>query len=344
MVAFNPLRADPTRTTTLRKRFQQAMTKRFNRLKGEVTHLLVVEDVFGLRPKNRLPGGLVGNTRWRALTDADKLTEFNRWLKSRVDQGLLEVVGSENDAEPWTARFVRAGYAAGGDRGFSEVRKTGLDLGDFGAGQKKEFLRTQLQGPVGIDKVRFLATRSFEDLKGVTEQMSTQINRALADGIATGKAPAEIAVDINDRVDSIGLTRARAIARTEVIRAHAEGALDAMEALEVTEVGVAVEWTVADNPCPLCAPLEGVVLKVSEARGMFPRHPNCRCTPIPANVGESTKDQLRTKSRISKAIDKSLKAEIPKRAKRSVRTQRKRSQWVGAGRTIGKARPKGILT
>jgi hypothetical protein len=51
----------------------------------------------------------------------------------------------------------------------------------------------------------------------------------------------------------------------------------------VEEVGVAVEWSVTKTPdgqieqevCKMCRPLQGVVLKLAEARGMLPRHPSC---------------------------------------------------------------------
>jgi hypothetical protein len=72
------------------------------------------------------------------------------------------------------------------------------------------------------------------------------------------------------------------------------------------------------------------VLKVNEAHGMLPRHPNCRCTFLPANVGELTAEQKRGKSRIEAAIKRSVKREGGER----------RSSWAGASRKIAKARPK----
>src|SRR5690606_33704519 len=85
----------------------------------------------------------------------------------------------------------------------------------------------------------------------------------------------EIARELNRQID-VGAKRAATIARTEIVRAHNEGALDALEELGVDEIGVMVEWSTAgDNRvCPLCRPLEGVILKTKEAHGMFPRHPN----------------------------------------------------------------------
>jgi len=138
------------------------------------------------------------------------------------------------------------------------------------------------------------------------------------------------------------------------IRAHAEGQLDGLERYGLDEIGVMSEWTTSGlgisgkgnpSPCDLCAPLDGLVLTVKEARGLIPRHPNCKCTFKPANVGEpligrekrfydpKTKKvitrkqkQIRTKDQIERALKKSKSA-------------RKGSQWVGDDLKISKKRP-----
>jgi len=115
--------------------------------------------------------------------------------------------------------------------------------------------------------------------------------------------------------------------------------------------------------CELCAPLEGIVLKVSEARGMLPRHPNCRCCFIPANVGEhkggttettwagpeqglsspgtlptgKTTGQVWSKDKAAGRLLDSIKAEHPKLSAKAARTA---SRWRGADLKIsGKLKP-----
>ena len=66
------------------------------------------------------------------------------------------------------------------------------------------------------------------------------------------------------------------------------------------EVGVMVEWLTAGGPVgfgpgkvgPRCNAIKGKVLKIAEARGKIPLHTRCRCTWIPANVGEKRKKPL----------------------------------------------------
>lgn len=340
-MAPNPLRSDPTRTQTLRRQFETEVRKRLKLLKRAIYKLIVEEDAFGLAVKPLL----ATNTRWQFITDEAKLEAFKAWLLLKLQEGLLEARQPTGDV--WTAIWIRKAYERGLGRAFDEVRKPGLAAqSNFYQGTKAEFLRSSFQRPASVERIKLLAARTFTDLDGISKDIETKLSRVLVDGFINGDNPRTIARQIDSEIDTIGRKRALTLARTEVIRAHAEGAIDGMEALGVEEIGVAVEWSTAEDSivCPLCRPLDGIILSIEEAHGMFPRHPNCRCSPIPANVGEADRKQTKkTKARIKTAIDKSIAAEIPKKSKRSVATQRSRSSWVGAGKAIRKQRPKSIL-
>lgn len=286
------------------------------------------------------------NTRWRFLTTPQQLEAFVVWLQAQVASDILEKVGERQD-ELWLQRYIEEGYKAGLARVFADVKKPFAQGGrfEFYIGGRDQFLRDSFFRPVAIERVKLLAARSFNDLKGITEAMSQQISRELVDGMIQGLGPREVARKINNRVDKIGRTRALMLARTETVRAHADGQLDALEALGVEEVGVAVEWSTAKDfkVCPECRAMSGVVFKVAESRGLIPRHPSCRCAFLPANVGESTKGQKRSQGSIKRAIDDSIRAELPKKTKRSLAEQKRRTKWAGADKTIAKKRPKSIL-
>jgi len=121
-----------------------------------------------------------------------------------------------------------------------------------------------------------------------------------------------IAREMNRTIDKMTRSRARVLARTEIIHAHAEGQLDSFEDLGVEEVGVEAEWSTAGDMhvCPVCSSLQGVVMSVAKARGLIPRHPQCRCAWIPANVGESAVGQKRGAA-AEAAMKKSILAEKP---------------------------------
>jgi len=123
-----------------------------------------------------------------------------------------------------------------------------------------------------------------------------------------------------------------------LIVAHAEGQLDSFEDLNVEEVGVMAEWSTVgdDRVCELCEDLEGAIMTIDEARGLIPRHPNCRCAWIPANVGERSKAALKkARYKTQDKIDESIKSELPKKTRAGVRIPQtvgeavRRSRWAG---------------
>ena len=336
----NPLRADPSRTATLRRLFEQELRRRFKRVAKLLDELVVGEDVFGLT--REVP---IMNARWVFHTKAEQVAMFLKWIAETLGVEVLNRVDEAAQAQKdaYWRRFVEEAYKKGQGRAFDDVRKPELqeDMGWY-KGTRDEFLRSSFGRPMSIEKVQLMAGRVFTDLKGVTQSMATVMSRELVDGFARGDNPHTLARRLKDELD-MGSNRAATIARTEVLRAHVEGQLDALEAMGIEKVGVMVEWDTAGDGrvCRLCSAMQGTVLTLKEMRGMLPRHPNCRCVPVPANVGEPTKDQVRQKAKIEAAIDRSLMAEKPK--KRTLAQQRKRTKWAGADKTIAKKRPVSVL-
>lgn len=239
--------------------------------------------------------------RFAFHSDPEKLAAFQQWLKEQFKANLT----GKTEDQLWQI-YIEQGYRRGAGRAFDDVkgRRWGAGEGEFYKGSKEQFLKDSFARPVDVEKVKLLADRAFDELENVTSDMSNKMSRVLTDGLVEGKGPHEVAREMADEVD-ISRARAETIARTELIRAHAEGQLTAMENLGVEEVGAAIEWsTTGDSKvCEDCAALQGVVLKIDEARGMLPQHPNCRCAWIPANVGESEEGQKRTKTEIEDAFE-----------------------------------------
>jgi SPP1 gp7 family putative phage head morphogenesis protein len=291
----NPHRYDPQRSITLRKKIIGDVKRRLRALKAAIYDLVVTQDAFGIAADQAaakahaatLSGGngrgldaILTNESWRFETDADKVKAYQKWLKSQVDNGFLEVSpGNENS--PWLEKYLTSSYKKGVTRAYTDAKAAKLAAAgagdDFVTGGKKAFLDSAFSSPVAQTKLQLIYTRSFSQLKGVTTQMDQDMSRVLAQGLADGRSPKVLAKDLTDVVDGIERRRALTIARTELSYAHSEGQLDSFEALGVDELGVMAEWSTAgDNRvCPLCAPMEGVILTVKEARGMIPRHPNC---------------------------------------------------------------------
>lgn len=288
--ARNPLRQDPTRTTTIQRRFALALRARFAKVRRHIIEFLVELDALGLKEKSTLVPfrKLVGNVQPREfqfLTDAAKLKAFNDWLRQQIEADILSVDPGTDPTRPWTSTYIESSYKRGLMNAFAASKQGQLfDEDAANAKTQEAFLRSAFNQPETLSKVQLLSTRSFEQLKGITSTMSSNMNRILAQGIADGRGPADIAREMSDNIDGLSRGRAMVLARTELINAHAEGQLDTFEELGVEELGVKAEWSTAgdDRVCPQCAPMEGKVFSMQEARGMIPLHPQCRCSWIPA--------------------------------------------------------------
>lgn len=283
--------------------------------------------------RKKLTGNLVVNDqRWRFLPNAEKIKQFQEWLRQQFGSTLI----GRTEEELWEA-YIEHGYRKGAGRAWDDTTRSqraiaaGKEEMDFIRGTRDQFLRRSFGQPVSVEKVKLLAGRSFDDLENVTADMAARMSRTLTDGLVQGKGPREVARDLDKDLD-IGKSRALLIARTELIRAHAEGQLTALEDLGVEEVGVTVEWVITpdEKVCPECEALEGVILKIAEARGMLPRHPGCRCSWVPSGVGEASDKQKDSKSSITDAI------------RQSQRRGNDEDEW-GPGQAIAKERPESIL-
>lgn len=342
--SHRPLNLDPTRTLTERRAFGRQIRKLFVRLRGELRSLIVDEDAFGLRtdrptltPSSSV---VVANKRWAYSTNEQAADQFESWLRGQVRKELF----SEAEAQRWR-RYIGRGFEKGANRALNDVRR-GRGKGakttrfldptrsaGFEEGAREMFLRTTLSRPSAVEKLRLLQSSSLSEVRGLGDDLVTKGRRVLVDSLVRNLSPREIAQRLS-KVLKVSEGRARTIANTELVRAHAEGQLAAMEQLGVERVGVAVEWSSLASACSLCSPLNHVVLTLAEARGMLPRHPNCRCAWKVANVLEDKaerKTQKRSKTKIDRAV------------KKSQREGGDAAEW-GPGTPVSGTRPQPVLT
>jgi len=324
---MNVTRIDPSRTTTLTRRFMAVLRRYYAHIRRAIIRAIITEDGFGLRNRHDAASLLRNDGRWEFMTDPEKVAAFNLWLQGLLNDEILtasDVLGRIDRYGNFMTDYVISAYRQGVVRAYTDTRR---GAGDFYEGGKAEFLRQAFDTPEAVSKMRLLATRAFEDLKGINASMSAQIGRILADGIAAGRPPRELAAEIVGRVEGIGVNRAMMLARTEIMHAHAEGQLDSFELLGLDEITIMAEWSTAgdDAVCEKCEPLEGVVMTIREARGLIPRHPNCRCVWLPANVGETGRGQRWTGR--GPALAASVAAETG---------GRRESRWAGAGKRLSR--------
>lgn len=273
------LRRDPTRTTTLRRRFEAEAGRRMRAFRRAVRTAVVVRDVLALRANVEIPP----NRAFDFPSDTRKVQEFMAWVQQMAEDEVLDVrIGTPLRSaahQAWTATYIQSAYRRGLATASGELSAQGAEVAP-------EWLDAAFHRPVHADRAGMLYIRAFEDLRGVTTAMSTEMSRVLSEGIIEGQGPHTIARRLTDRVDKIGITRAKVLARTEVIRAHAEATLNTYEEAGVAGVRNRAEFSTSgdERVCPQCAVMEGREFSLQEARGIIPVHPNCRCAWIPVVV------------------------------------------------------------
>lgn len=282
--AYN--RIDPSKTLTLRKRFERDLGARFQTLVSEIRNAIVDLDVFGLRAMQ------LAERQFQFDTDGDKMRSFIRWLNQQVNQRVLEVQVVDGIERPlrrekWTNMYVRTAYRKGIEHARQEVNRRIRDTFDT----DDRAIDSAFDRPIHADRIAPLYERTFSDLQGATTEMTSQVRRTLLQGLTDGKHPRDIATELNNRVKKIGKTRARTIARTEIIRAHHQANINEYESAGVAGVNVVAEWlTVGDGS--VCAECEDMAANgpysLDDIRSMIPLHPNCRCVAVPADISVET--------------------------------------------------------
>lgn len=270
----NTNRIDPTKTGQLRKRFEADFKRRFAKLRKAIIDEVSKKDGFGL-------SALVTNRRFDFPTNQEKVAGFMAWLKLQQDtilfDGTLALPRYVAAQRAWMDLYIDTAYRRG-------LRAATVDIKRAGGRVSPEYIDAAFLRPVHADRAGIIYTRAYDSLVGITEEMDTQISSVLAQGISDGFNPTKIARVIVDRVDKIGITRARLLARTEVISAHAEAKLNTYEDANIQGVGLQSEWLTAgdERVCEECEAASAAgPYTIEAAHGMIPLHPNCRCTWIP---------------------------------------------------------------
>jgi SPP1 gp7 family putative phage head morphogenesis protein len=237
----------------------------------------VENDALQLKDSLRVQQSALPVKRFDFPTTAAKADAFMKWLRDAMHREIVPMIGLPPAGlrDHWQSEYVRRGYLRG-------IAAASTRLSGAGASVPGESAFGPLAAPIHGQALELLYTRNLQELRGITAYMDQVISRELADGLSQGWNPVKIGRRINAKLD-IGSKRAKLLARTEIIRAHAEGNLNQYEAAGISQVQGKAEFATAgdDRVCPDCEGLEGSVFPIAEARGLIPLHPGCRCTWLP---------------------------------------------------------------
>ncbi len=280
---------DPTKTVGVRKRWISQLNKRFRKLKSDINKLLLKGEDGGVAVPHVDVSGIVVNQDFVFSNDVESVARFMAWLDIKIQQEIIGVSATPNNI--WHNQYINQAYSRGIKQTLAEMRKLGITSSDVESvkpaaiigSATPNFVTTVGSGPIHLDAIRTQYFRTFSDLNGVTDEMSKQINRVLVDGMEQGLGIKKIAKNINNRVDKIGLTRAKLIARTETARSYNSGTIAEFEDIS-TRAGTEpkYQWiTAGDGKVrPSHATRNKQIYTKSEALSRI-GEPNCRCALKP---------------------------------------------------------------
>ena len=287
---------DPTSTLTLRSRMIKDVNARLAKLRGAIRKKLIEEKFLGgTTKKEEMPPNVFPFILAKYVYERSdlKVDQFMDWLKTEESKGILEVTKHPilpRGQQAWSDVYVRSSYQAGLANARAKLRAEGVDIPSFD--HYPGGIAGVMNQPFHADRVGLVYTRVFNEMKGVTEAMNQQLSRALAKGMAEGKGPYQIATDMIGTkkrpgiVNNIGRNRARLVARTEIVQAHNEGALNEFESAEsiIGEEILVQWWSALDERVrpkhDAHTGWHGQVMTREEGRSRIGA-PNCRCALLP---------------------------------------------------------------
>ena len=262
---------------TLKQRYGQRLRGAWIKIRAEMRRGIVDRDIFGLtdEPSRRLtdaeqladdfdPDDLTPSG-YHPADDARNHRQFMAWLREQQRRGVLEIISRDNNV------YVRRAVDRGIRWAEARMREEGLSV-DHAS------VDATFRAPISGSTLRLLYQRNYELLDGITSDVSNQISEELTRGLAQGLAPNEVARNIADRIDSVGLHRATLLSRNEIQYAANQASLRRYQSEGIGRVEI-----IGHNPCPECEPHVGETYVIDDppSFGFPPYHPQCRCSTLP---------------------------------------------------------------
>jgi SPP1 gp7 family putative phage head morphogenesis protein len=125
-----------------------------------------------------------------------------------------------------------------------------------------------------------LRARIFQTLTGIVTATTQAVQQAAVTAFGVAAGPREVARRLTQSFGTAP-TRARLIARTEILHSYRVAALDRY-AVNPAVTGWYWLASLDGRTCPLCWGMHGTIHPLAEP---FGSHPACRCTPVPIVEG-----------------------------------------------------------
>jgi len=222
--------------------------------------------------------------RWRLYASKAENDELNfkRLFKRLWYDQMNETVEAFEKLGNLDQSFDEEAAAVTWDESFNklieQIFAEALELAT-GGGELAPAHRGKQEGVLSQMALEWIATRSLRLAKMVNGTTKEELRVALAEGFSEGESTAQLTRRIRTYYHDGYERRATLVARTEVIAASNEGALQGYEQEGITKA----EFYAAldERTCDDCMSYHGEVRPIEESHGLIPVHPNCRCVWVP---------------------------------------------------------------
>lgn len=275
---------DPSFTLSIRNKAIKEITKRFSLIKNLIKKSLKENHFFRINNADRFQ-----DSPFQYTTSEEYIEAFMQWLQETIDEAIFDDIA---DAERlWLNEYIKQSYEKGITLSQAALENASPALGVQTGQLATTISLTQstaqrLLIPVHLERTKTIYSRAYGDLKGVTETMSRGIRDVLTEGIFAGQNPNKLAEKIIEKVDGIGINRAKLVARTEIIRANqlavitdADATSDSFKALGVE---TKFKWRTGDDD-RVRATHKARNNKIYDRETVLGLigEPNCRCAVFP---------------------------------------------------------------
>ena len=233
------MQLDPTHTKMLRLQYQRQLTRLFKNFKRSVL--------------NRLPNMI----EFTSMVNRSFGTDIDDWLQYEMEFNILE------PSKAITNNNIKRAYMKGKTNSQSQLHAFNIDVGNN-------------MNPADWEAFVILNDINFNRITDCTTVMKNAITYSTNIGIMEGWGMNKIAKEITKNIqgnNSMGIVRARTIARTEVINAYNNAAVRNYRSAGLKADEMIWITSFDDRTCEECAGYDS--LPISRTGKIPPAHPNC---------------------------------------------------------------------
>lgn len=268
---------DPTGADSLERKAMRDVQSRIKKIGREVKRLMK-DQPYTVRQLNAVQ---------RIFNAKEYVYQLDETRLAQINSEVGMIVDSYMPQNHWFfAAYAEPAYIMGTSQSFYNLSAQSADYALSRPSLESLLLSEPYKRRIGLIKARV-----FEEMRGLSETMKTDLGSVLARGMAGGLNPLDIARDIEKKI-SIEDFRARRIARTEVGHALRTARLDEDQDA-ITRLGINLKQMHISALSPTTRPdhaaRNGGLFTVAEQKAWWAvgaRSINCKCNTVAVLVDE----------------------------------------------------------